>query len=92
MAIQALVAAADATGVSIYRVAATELYYSLNSKKYVAKMHFYSMSGKSEPLDLETLTETARAISDLKASLPEKSQAQADWILDPWLQGLAGIH
>jgi hypothetical protein len=92
MALQALVKAADVTGIEVYRVSALELYYSLNAKKYLAKMHFYSMSGKVEPVDVESLSEMVSAISGLKASLPEKSRDQAEWILQPWLAGLSHLH
>jgi hypothetical protein len=92
MAIQALSRAAEITKIRIYRVAAHEIYFQLNHKKYLPKMHFYSMSGNVEKVDLETLSETLRAISDIKADLPEKAKSQADWIMDPWLYGLAKIH
>jgi hypothetical protein len=92
LAIQALMRASQVTGIRIYRVSAHEIYFRLNHKKYLPKMHFYSMSGQVEKVDLETLSEMLRAMSDLKSSLPEKSQRQAEWIMQPWLAGLSQLH
>lgn len=91
MAIRALVAAWEITGMDAYLWTAHEIYYAMNKNAFRAKERFY-VNGDGSSLSFPEKVHTLRALVELQPSLPAPSRHQLGRILAPWLLALEELQ
>lgn len=85
-AIDALLTAYDMTGIEIYKLAALEIYYSLNRKFYSAPLKFYRESNvkTQNAVDRTHVLEMLSSLIKIRQHLGITSQLQFDRIFENW--------
>lgn len=91
IAIRALIAAWEVTGIDAYLWTAHEIYFALNKNAFSKKDRFY-INGDGSSLSFPEKIQTLRALVEVQASLAQASQAQLSRILSPWMQALEELQ
>lgn len=91
IAIRALVAAWEVTGMNAYLWTAHEIYYAMNKNAFSMKERFY-VNGDGSSLSFPEKMHTLRALVELQPSLPAASQNQLGRILAPWMRALEELQ
>ncbi len=91
MAIRALVAAWEITGMNAYLWTAHEIYFALNKNAFSKTDRFY-VNGDGSSLSFPEKIQTLRALVEVQPSLSQASQAQLSRVLSPWMRALEELQ